>query len=191
MPTRFLPVLLTAATLVLPFTATANEFEPQIRSLIEDEVRPWLKDAAVVDAVAAQNERHASLDPDRVAKLDEQWVAEAREGEGPLVDKVMGNALSDFLSTKKSELGGRVSEVFVMDNKGLNVGASNLTSDYYQGDEAKWQESYGTGRMHIGEVEFDDSAEAFLSQVSLPIEDPSSGEAIGAITLGVNVEELF
>jgi hypothetical protein len=38
-----------------------------------------------------------------------------------------------------------ITEMFVMDAKGLNVGQSDVTSDYWQGDEAKWQKTYGAG----------------------------------------------
>jgi hypothetical protein len=60
-----------------------------------------------------------------------------------------------------------------------------------QGDEAKWQKSYGAGpgAVFVDEIEFDDSSQAFQSQVSVTIVD-GSGAAIGAITIGVNVEEL-
>ena len=80
-----------------------------------------------------------------------------------------------------------------MDALGLNVAASAATSDYWQGDEAKWQETFGngSGEIHISEVEFDDSTGSYQSQVSLPIRDPDTNELIGAITFGVNVQSLL
>ena len=70
-----------------------------------------------------------------------------------------------------------------MDMKGLNVGQSDVTSDYWQGDEAKWQKTYGVGpsAVLIDEVEFDDSSQTYQSQVSI---------AVVAVTVGVNVEML-
>jgi hypothetical protein len=44
--------------------------------------------------------------------------------------------------------------------------------------------------MFIDEVEFDDSTQTYQVQVSISVADPDSGEAIGAITVGVNVELL-
>ncbi|WP_197466328.1 MULTISPECIES: hypothetical protein [unclassified Oleiphilus] len=77
-----------------------------------------------------------------------------------------------------------------MDNQGANVAMTNKTSDYWQGDEAKWQESFkdGAGAVHIGDVEFDESAQAYLVQVSVPVMD--GGTAIGAITIGINLDDL-
>jgi hypothetical protein len=79
-----------------------------------------------------------------------------------------------------------------MDNKGLNVAQSDVTSDYWQGDEAKWKKSFlaGPDGLFIDEVEFDESTQTYQAQVSVSIADPDSGEAIGAITVGVNVELL-
>ena len=85
-----------------------------------------------------------------------------------------------------------ISELFVMDAKGLNAGLSDVTSDYMQGDEAKWQKTYQVGpdAVFIDDVEFDESSKAFQSQVSATVVDPATGKAIGAITIGVNVEKL-
>ena len=41
---------------------------------------------------------------------------------------------------------------------------------------------------HIGKVKFDKSAQAYLVQVSVPVID--AGAAIGALTIGVNLDEL-
>ena len=172
-------------------SASANEFEPQIREMISSQLKSWVSDPVIIAAIKAQNDKHASLDAGAIDTLDKQWRAEAKAGgSGPLIDATLANDLSKFLKTKKEESGGLFSEVFVMDNKGLNVGQSDVTSDYMQGDEAKWQKTYGAGSdsVFIDEVEFDDSTEAFLSQVSLTIAD--GGTAIGAITIGVNVEKL-
>lgn len=82
--------------------------------------------------------------------------------------------------------------VFAVDNRGLNVAQSVESSDYWQGDEAKWQKTFGNGSgdIHISEVEFDESTGSYQSQVSMPISDPSTGELIGAITLRINVQSL-
>ena len=97
-----------------------------------------------------------------------------------------------MLKSKKDEAGGLFSEIFIMDAKGLNVGQSDVTSDYMQGDEAKWQNTYAAGpdAVFIDEVEFDDSSQQFQSQANLTIVDPATGKPIGAITVGVNVEQL-
>ena len=78
-----------------------------------------------------------------------------------------------------------------MDQVGLNVAVSEPTSDYWQGDEAKWSQTYlaGAGAMHVSDVELDESTQTYQAQVSLTVVD-ASGAPIGAITFGVNVEYL-
>ena len=79
-----------------------------------------------------------------------------------------------------------------MDNRGLNVGQSDMTSDYWQGDEAKFKKSFGVGpgALFIDEIEKDVSTQTFQSQLSMPVVDGATGEVIGAITVGINVEHL-
>jgi hypothetical protein len=86
----------------------------------------------------------------------------------------------------------RDTEIFVMDNKGLNVGQSDITSDYWQGDEAKWQKTYSVGAsaIHISDVAKDESTQSFQSQLSLPVVDPANNQVIGAVTIGINVEQI-
>ena len=98
----------------------------------------------------------------------------------------------DKLEAHQKGLRHKAVSVFVMDGKGLNVGQSDVTSDYWQGDEAKWQDTYsnGKGAVHISELEEDESTQTLQSQVSVTVVDPESGKAIGAVTFGVNVENL-
>lgn len=168
----------------------ANEFEPQIKKFFETSIKPWLSDPAVISAVKAQNEKHAGMSDADIDAADKKWRAEKKAGGGDMMSGVLGNELSGFLKGKKDAAGGVISEMFVMDNKGMNVGQSDATSDYMQGDEAKWQKTYSVGpdAVFVDEVEFDDSSQAFQSQISATISD--GGKAIGAITVGVNVEQL-
>ncbi len=110
-----------------------------------------------------------------------------------MIDDLLGRPASKRLMQIKADGAGIFTEIFVMDNKGLNVAQSDVTSDYWQGDEAKWKKTYQAGpdSVFIDEVEFDESTQTYQSQVSLPITDPESGEAIGAITVGINVELLM
>lgn len=188
--TTFIAVTLLALGTIS--SAHANDFAPQIEEFVAKQVTPWLSDKTVVDAIKAQNAAHVSLDAAKIDAMDKDWRAQAKAGGGALTEKLLGNALSTFLKAKQADSKGLISEVFVMDNKGLNVGQSGMTSDYMQGDEAKWQKSYGAGAgaTFLDEVEFDESSKSFQSQVSVTISDPADGKPIGAITIGVNVENL-
>lgn len=183
-----------ASAILLSAPAWAqNEFEAELREMFEADIAPILSEAMIIDAVTAQNAEHAGLSDADIAAMDQDWRAAADAGGGAIIDDVLSRPLSGYLRQLQESSDGLITEVFVMDNRGLNVGQSAVTSDYMQGDEAKWQETFGVGPdvVFVDELEFDESTDAFQSQVSGTITDPATGEAIGAITVGVNVEGLL
>lgn len=180
------------AAAVAAFTigqASANEFASALTSLAESEIKAWAQKPVVISAIKKQNREYTDLSQARIEEMDQQWRAQVGSG-GPLIDNVLGNELSDYLKELRTSGGGLYTEIFVVDSKGLNVSQSDVTSDYWQGDEAKWKEPFNTGKLHIGPVELDESSQLYQSQVSLPIIDPDTGEIIGTMTVGVNVENL-
>jgi len=175
-----------------PLSAAENEHKQAINAQVVPQIRAFLTDSRVTDAVNNQNTRHGGISQTRIDQLDKQWRAETATGSGKLIRSTLDNDLSAYLVTIQEASQGLFSEIFVMDNKGLNVGQSGITSDYWQGDEAKWQKTYGKGpdAILIDDVEFDESSQTFQSQVSLPVVDSISGEVIGAVTVGVNMDLL-
>jgi len=161
-----------------------------VADFIEGHVRPWVDDPAIVNAVLAQNAAHADLSRAEIDALDARWRAELSGKTRPLIDALLSNPLSLYLKGRQRAAEGLITEIFVMDNRGLNVGQSDITSDFWQGDEAKWQRSFGAGALYIEEAARDDSTQLIQSQASLPIRDPRTGAPIGAITVGVNLGAL-
>jgi hypothetical protein len=146
----------------------------------------------LIDAIRAQNARNIWVDAAEIDKLDKSWRAQVGQGSAPMIAEVAATPASARLVAIRKEAGGMFTEIFVMDDKGLTVALSDATSDYWQGDEAKWQQTYlvGAGAVHISEVELDDSTQACQGQVSLTVVDPDTKAPIGAITFGVNVDAL-
>ena len=186
---------LVAAGLALTALAAptlANEYEPAMRDFFETEVSSWTSNSVLVDAINSQNASTLSYDQARIDALDQAWRAEVGT-DGPTITPVLNNAAAEVLRDIVEASGGRVTEIFVMDGVGLNVAASATTSDYWQGDEAKFQKTHGMGpgSVHYGEVEFDESSQQYQGQISVTIVDPATGEAIGAMTVGVDAESLL
>ena len=156
---------------------SVNKVVPDIKALTSNSV--------IVDAVKAQNAKNISLD--EIKKKDVAW--QGTTGVDDFMTGLLNSAAAkEMLKFEKTK--SYYTELFLMDNQGANVAMTNKTSDYWQGDEAKWQKSFdgGKGATHIGDVKFDDSAQAYLVQVSLPVMD--GDKAIGAITVGINLDEL-
>ena len=77
-----------------------------------------------------------------------------------------------------------------MYNQGALVCATQRTTDYWQGDEAKWTRTFngGNGTLFIDRPKLDESAKVRLAQISLPVVE--NGKTIGVITVGVNIDRL-
>lgn len=171
--------------------ALAETLEQKMTAYVTADVRAWFDDPLVQSAVADANLAHAALTQADVDALDAQWRAEVASGTG-IAASIVDNPVSDRLRQHLLEAGGRVTELIVMDAKGLNVAVSGPTSDYWQGDEAKHQLTYavGPGAVHVSEVELDESTGNYQAQVSFALTDPASGLAIGAVTIGLNAESF-
>ncbi len=171
--------------------AFANEYADQLTDLANTTLKDIAQNAELVSAIEAQNAETADYDQAKIDELDKQWRAEVDASNKPLIDAVLGNAASAYLTKVQDESQGMFTEIFATDDKGLNVGQSSVTSDYWQGDEGKWQNTYlvGPDAVDIGDVEQDESTQTFQSQVSIPVVG-ADGKPIGAITFGVNVEYL-
>ncbi len=187
-----------AVVFALTFSVTAahaqqSNYRKYLQNLLDNNIKTWLQDTMIINNVKAQNVQNANLQQNEIVELDDQWRAERKAKDQPLINAVLANPLSAFLKDVKAKNGGLFSEIFVMDNKGLNVGQSDVTSDYWQGDEVKWQQTYLSGPEGtvIGDREFDDSSGKFLIQLSVTVVDPDSQEAIGAATIGVSLVELL
>lgn len=169
--------------------AQALDAESNVEGVLENTLAAWVESPIVIDALRAQNAANATLTEADVIHLDDLWRAEVGATDTPIQSKIMSSDISKYLIEKQLETNGIVSEVFVFDMVGLNVGQSGLTSDYWQGDEAKYTETYGkgSGAVHTSEVELDESTGAYLVQVSSSISDPATGELLGAVTFGINI----
>lgn len=185
---------LAAATLLalsLQPAAAEDAHVAPVTEYMKTSIAPWVSDPVLISAIKAQNAKHAGLSEADIIALDKKWRAEVEAADKPLINETLGNAVSAFLKDKQAASKGAIAEVFVMDNKGLNVGQSDVTSDYWQGDEAKFQKSFGVGKdtLFVDGVEKDESTQALQSQASMTISD-ETGTPIGAITVGVNLDAL-
>ncbi|MCB1446206.1 MAG: PDC sensor domain-containing protein [Rhizobiaceae bacterium] len=154
-------------------------------------VKPWIDDPLIVSAVKAQNAVYADLDQAAIDALDQTWRIEVESDAHPMVDRVLASPLSNFLRRKQEQSEGMITEIFVTDAKGLNVGQSDVTSDYWQGDEDKFRKSFGAGHgaLFIDPPERDESTQILQCQASMTVVD-ETGRPIGAITVGVNLDQL-
>jgi hypothetical protein len=187
--------LVAGAAAILAFCivpAVADEYTQPLTDLAKGRIAEIAASPEVIAAVQAQNAITAAYDQAKIDELDKEWRAEVDAEAKPLIDATLNNAASKYLASAQDESAGLFTEIFVTDAKGLNVAQSTVTSDYWQGDEEKYTESFakGANAIYIGEVEQDESTQAFQSQVSITIADPASGAPIGSLTVGVDLSQI-
>jgi len=147
-------------------------------------IKPWLSDSLIVKMVNAQNADTNKLKQAQIDTLDITWL---ERSDPHLINAKMSNELSTFLRKKRDEL----KDVVMEDDLGLNVGQTDLTEDYNQGDETKCWKSFGSGPdgMVVDKIK-PDGGRPHISQASRAIKDPATGMAIGAVTIGIDYDGL-
>lgn len=154
---------------------TVENFQMQV-----DALEKVAADPIIVAAVNHHNARQISLT--EIRRIDRSWIA---GGEKSLIDVLQNNAVGLLLKEMIDDHPERYTEAFACDNQGAVVGEYPKTSDYWQGDEEKFTESFkkGKGAVFTGPMEFDKSTMSFSIQVSLPIRD--GVRTIGVLVVGI------
>ncbi|MEX0624280.1 MAG: hypothetical protein WD251_10280 [Saccharospirillum sp.] len=160
-------------------------------SKLVDPLSRWLVSDWVREPVLQANARNRHLSAGEINRIDRQWVDEVRTGDFDLIGEVLSRDLSTRLELIRRQSQGVFSELFITDVHGVTIGAGNVTSDWFQGDEGPF-DAIVTRRqpVQIDAISYDESTRRFLSQIALPIHD-SSGELIGMLVAGVNVENAL
>ena len=146
---------------------------------------------AITDAVraaAVKSNQENTLNQAAINFLDQQWRAAdaADDNADPLVASVLDNELSTALIRFREEFPQHV-EVFLTDRQGVNVAATNRTSDYYQGDEEWWQTAYQQG-TYIGQPEYDESSNTVAINMASAIYAENSSDVVGVMRTTVNFQ---
>src|SRR5262245_60088615 len=171
------PVVAADAAAPAPPKPAPPDFDAKVAAVMPT-IKKIAADPEVVKAVRQQNGKKLSLDA--IKLLDKEWTAAT--GVSEAMKPYLEGACTKAIAKYKSPLPAIV-EAFAMDNQGALVCSINKTSDYWQGDEDKWQKSFadGKGSDFVDKPKFDDSSQAYSVQVSVPVSD--GGKVIGAITV--------
>ena len=115
---------------------------------------------------------------------DREWI---RNPNAPLRKALTGSPCAARLR-EKIAADPLVVEAILMDAQGANVCVSRETSDYWQGDEDKWQKPFVEGRAaFVDEPAFDASTATYAVQLSVPVLDGT--KRVGALTLTLKIKK--
>ena len=185
MKTKTTLAIIVLVVFALIGVAFAEKAPQKAFELASGELKAYGGDPIIVNAVKQKNAKGETLA--EIKKLDAEWKKTAGIDDymKALMDSECGQYLQKLLDDKKY-----LSEAFVMDKLGANVAMADKTSDYWQGDEAKFIECNKgeAGTVHVSDVEFDESAQVYSVEVSVPVLD--GGEMIGAICFEIDVDQI-
>jgi hypothetical protein len=143
------------------------------------------RDPDLLKAVLESNARGASLT--EVQGKDAIWMARR---DYPLRKELVARPCSVKLRKLLSD-DSNIVEAFAMDDRGALVCATVETSDYWQGDEPKWQRTFAQGRASfVEEPALDASTGVYAVQVSVPISEASRRVGALTFTLKLRRQEL-
>lgn len=150
---------------------TKDELSVSIKSLLEQKIKnleSFTAEAEFVSLVEQSQSKNANLSMAEIQQLDKKWQSEGENDS--FVNGFMTNSIAASLFRFQEDNPGFV-ELFVTDAKGLNIGQTNKTSDYYQADEDWWTGAYnnGSGRAYFGKIEYDESAKSESISLYVPI----------------------
>lgn len=187
----FVFVFVACAPMISESSAQTNP--PSVEILDEKaitEIRDWLSSPIVEMSVLAHNRRYEGVDQAKIDALDKAWRSERDSQDQPLIAATLSSPLSTYLTQIQAKSGGILTEIFVMNAYGLNVGQSGITSDFWQGDEAKFQKTFQVSptAVFIDEPEFNEASKTWRTQVNLTL--AKDGKPIGAVTVEYNLTEL-
>lgn len=182
--------LILSLSILTPALAAPSKY--LINKAVIQEITDFINTDIVRLSLKNQNIKYNSLSQADIDALDKKWRGETKSDEKPLISAVLSNPLSSYLTRIQAHSIGLYSEMFVMDKNGLNVGQSNVSSDFWQGDEAKFQKTFGKGKgaVFIDEPEYDDKLGIWRVQVNLAISNADNSAVIGAVTVEMNLSEL-
>lgn len=134
-----------------------------------------------------------------VMTIDSQWQAMAPFQTPELAEEILAMPGSRALHAWQQSHPGLITEVMVVNDMGTLAAISQLTSDYWQGDEPKFQKVMGgTGAgatagkpLFMSPIRYDTSAARFQVTVSTAVTSDDGGAALGVVVLGLGIEDAL
>ncbi|GHG64210.1 hypothetical protein GCM10010919_10610 [Alishewanella longhuensis] len=168
-----------------PFTLSASEQTTIVHHVLHQALA-LAKQSKIQSALAQANQQQ--WPEKQIVQYDQQWIQELNLQISGLAEAMLQTELSQYLQHWQQQFNGQIAEIMLTDQQGRNVAISELTSDFWQGDEAKFQDLYQSKLDYVfDEVSFDASTQRFLVHLSIPIKDVSE-QHIGVLILGIDVE---
>ena len=155
------------------------------------------KDFFLQAAVAKSNQQFAKIDNIQayINQKDQEWVSASKGTITPFMQKLLSSELSGELREKlkfyEEDYGYSVfPEIYVTNKYGVIIATTGRTSDYLQADEQWYQAAVKEEKFWVGEVEYDESSDAYANDIVVNLYD-DNGNFSGIIKAVFNIEETI
>jgi hypothetical protein len=139
---------------------------------------PALRDAVSAADRLYQNTSAAAID-DRMDALETKWATPAAD---PLIKEILTSPAAGYLRAYR-EVDPRLLRIWVTDEAGAIVAATDKPQHYYQAKQDYWQAVYAQGRgsNSVSNVLYDERNRANYISIGMPIFDESTGRVLGVV----------
>ncbi|WP_373000394.1 substrate-binding periplasmic protein [Marinobacter sp.] len=194
---QFLPTFNRVLTDCMAGHLALSETEKQRIGDLADQLITGLNSMLHIRQIITAGPRQESFTD--VMTQDSMWQGMAPISPTPLAESILDLPGSHALHGWKVTHNGLVTEAMIMNNMGTLVAMSQLTSDYWQGDEPKFQNVLdntrrglgGMDALYISPIRYDASTSRFQVTVSAPVSPIKDGAPFGVVTLGLDAEEAL
>lgn len=127
---------------------------------------------------------------ERLNELKNQWEdGEDRSFREKILRMNTSGYLQDYMLTNDE----RYIAFFVTDEKGAIIASTNGFPGFIHSQEVWWQKTYnnGRGKIYIGELYFDEKANANVINIAVPVFDEKREKAIGVLAVFHDVRRLL
>ncbi|WP_439135180.1 PDC sensor domain-containing protein [Pseudomaricurvus sp.] len=150
-----------------------------------DRIETMAEHPIILNAVSVQNAE--KLSQTTIMQRDQVWIESGREA--PFKQTMLASPASQYLRNIAIK-NPSFTELLLLDNQGANIAVYPLTSDYWQGDEMKWQAIMRDQRTsYVGPMEYDVSSGLNSIQISLPVKQGNT--TVGVIVVGVRLSHIL
>lgn len=147
---------------------------------------------AILEAVSGANRSYQNLSEaaiqDRIDAQESKW---GKQGADPMIKSILTSPAAGYLRAYR-EVDARLMRIWVTDEIGAIVAATDKPEHYFQGKQDYWQAVYaqGRGRSDVTSGLFDERSNASYISIGMPIFDQSSGQFLGVVNAWINASGL-
>lgn len=173
--------------------AVSDYERQQIKELLSRKIERWKHLPKLEASLIERNLKSRRFTTQEIAERDKKWTQAFMRTDFSYSIELIDQELTAQLREIKKQSQNLITEIIVTDARGLNVAISDMTSDYWQGDEEKFTEAFSkpANTMHFGEINYDESTKRFQLQLSVPLYTEENFEPLGVMVFGVDVEKVL